>query len=96
MVSLVDIAPATERVITFTDAQLDVYGVYELQVLEDVLRRADASAMETVAQRIRHKIRWERRDEPPEPFLRAFYAALRARLEQRLLLGKRKADKHST
>ncbi len=43
---------------------------------------------------IRQKIAW---DGPPladEPFLEAFYAALRGRLERRLLLGKRRESKH--
>jgi uncharacterized RDD family membrane protein YckC len=84
----------------FTDAQLDAYGIYELQVLEDVLRRArtarDPRALSVVAGRIRAKIRWSGESNvPAEPFLRDFYAALRARLEARLLLGKRKEDKHS-
>jgi hypothetical protein len=78
----------------FTDAQLDAYGVKELQVLESVLRTSDTAAMEAVAQRIRQKIGWRR---PPREldseFLRAYYAAMRRRLEQRLLFGVRKRDK---
>jgi uncharacterized RDD family membrane protein YckC len=86
----------------FTAAQLDVYGIYELQVLEDILRKTqlevalDPGQLEVVADRIKTKIRWPRdawRVEP-EPFLRDFYAALRNRLEARMLLGKRKVDKH--
>jgi uncharacterized RDD family membrane protein YckC len=84
----------------FTDAQLDAYGIYELQVLEEVLRRSeserDPRALSVVAERIRRKIGWSgTAPSAPEPFLREFYAALRARLEARLLLGKRKEDKHS-
>ena len=86
----------------FTDEQLDVYGIYELQVLEEVLRRGrgaagDREALKTVAERIRTKIAWTppsgRAD--PEGFLKDFYAALRARLERRMLLGKRKEDKYA-
>lgn len=87
---------------TFTDAQLDAYGNYELQVLEEVLRRrkesGDARASAAVAEAVRKKIRWER----PLPvaeidrFLRDFYTALRRRLEHRMLLGRRKPDKHSS
>jgi uncharacterized RDD family membrane protein YckC len=85
----------------FTDAQLDVYGNFELQVLEDVLRgREHASrareAQLAVAERIARKIGWREpvpAREAPE-FLRAFYAALRARLEQKLLWGRSKKDKH--
>ncbi len=89
------------RPFPFTDAQLDVYGNYELQVLEDVLRRArgtgaDPKMLDAVARKICKKIRWSGEVGRPEPFLDAFYAALRARLEHRLLLGRAKADKHAT
>jgi uncharacterized RDD family membrane protein YckC len=87
---------------SFTDEQLDVYGNYELQVLEEVLRgtRSRESGLEAqlvVAERIRRKIGWVDPVPPPRTgaFLRAFYAALRARLESRMLLGRRKEDKHS-
>lgn len=81
----------------FTIAQLDVYGVKELQVLESVLRLKEAAAMEAVAERIRFKIGWRKgAAESDEEFLRAYYGALRLRLEQRLLFGKRKRDKHDT
>jgi len=79
---------------TFTAGQLDVYGVRELQILEDVLRR-DASTMDAellprVAERIRSRIGWEGPVTEPEVFLRAFYRAQRARLEQELRLGRRR------
>ena len=82
----------------FTDAQLDVYGIYELQTLEAVLRRgggeANRSALATVAERIQRKISWEGSGKTePYWFLRDFYAALRARLEARMLLGKRRESK---
>jgi uncharacterized RDD family membrane protein YckC len=78
----------------FTQAQLDAYGVYELQVLEEVLRRRDRKTMASVADRIRTKIAWTRREnEIDADFLSAYYAALRGRLEGRLLFGKRKKDK---
>ncbi len=84
--------------VAFTDAQLDVYGVYELQVLEDVLRgRGRAGhdeAVRTVAGKVREKIGWTGPAVADEPFLDAFYAALRGRLERRLLFGTRRADKH--
>ncbi len=93
-------APAAAH--AFTDAQLDVYGIYELQVLEEVLRRArgqsgDRDALKAVTDRIAAKIGWqgERRALYEETFLRDFYAALRGRLERRMLLGHRKADKHA-
>jgi uncharacterized RDD family membrane protein YckC len=82
----------------FSPAQLDAYGVYELQVLEDVLRASGPGRRETleaVAAKIRARIGWEGR-EADEAFLRRYYAALRGRLEGRLLFGKRRADKHDT
>jgi uncharacterized RDD family membrane protein YckC len=79
----------------FSEKQLDQYGVKELQVLENVLRHADAAAIEAVADRIRTKINWRRApSESDIDFLNAYYVNLRRRLEQRLLFGVRKRDKH--
>ena len=79
----------------FTAAQLDAYGVKELQVLEDVLRRRHIETIRGVADRIRVKIGWMRGpDESDFDFLDAYYAALRRRLEQLMLLGRRRKDKH--
>jgi uncharacterized RDD family membrane protein YckC len=84
-----------DAVFAFTTAQLDAYGVKELQVLESVLRRGEESAMTAVADQIRAKIGWTKRaNESHREFLNAYYASLRRRLEQRLLFGKRKRDKH--
>ncbi len=84
-----------EAAYAFTTAQLDTYGVKELQVLEQVLRVSEPTAMEAVATQIRTKIGWTARAyENDKDFLSAYYAALRRRLEQRLLLGVRKKDKH--
>jgi uncharacterized RDD family membrane protein YckC len=81
----------------FTRDQLAVYGVYELQVLEKVLRRSgfdEARAqMATVREKICAKIGWEDEVKDDEKFLRAFYAAQRAHLEGRMLLGDRREDK---
>jgi uncharacterized RDD family membrane protein YckC len=78
----------------FSDEQLDAYGVRELQVLEDVLRRRNLNTYAAVAERIRRKIGWTPApDESDWSFLEAYYIALRARLEARLLLGRRKRDK---
>ncbi len=80
--------------LTFTQAQLDAYGVKELHVLEDVLRRYDAKTVKAVAERIRAKIDWpENAGGSDGDFLDAYYRALRGRLETRLLFGKRRADK---
>ena len=80
---------------TFTQAQVDAYGVKELQVLEDVMRRNNIATNRDVAERIRRKIGWEKlADESDWAFLDAYYAALRRRLETRMLLGRRRVDKH--
>ncbi len=76
----------------FTEAQLDVYGIYELQVLEQVLRDDQPDAIAAVAATIRNKIGaphdgWDR------DFLVAYYDAMRARMERGLLFGKRREDK---
>ena len=80
--------------IRFTLDQLDAYGIKELQVLEDVLRRFDRRAVQVVADRIRQKIGYPRGEESDGAFLSAYYAALRQRLEARALLGRRRVDKH--
>jgi uncharacterized RDD family membrane protein YckC len=83
---------------TFTSAQLSVYGEYELSVLADLLRQEDAARfqrMELVVEKIQTKISYQPRVAPAQydKFLHDFYAALRGHLEQRMLFGKRKADK---
>jgi len=79
----------------FTRDQVDAYGVMELQVLEDVLRKSEPKVLRAVADRIRGKIDWiAGPTETDAAFLNAYYTALRRRLEQRLLFGKRRKDKH--
>ena len=85
---------------SFTDAQLGVYGIYELQVLEGVLRQDPASpgylvSVATVAEKIRAKIDYRGAYADDFRFLRDFYTALRAHLEQKMLFGKRREDKFS-
>ena len=81
----------------FTTAQLDAYGVKELHVLEDVLRRYDPTMLAAVSGRIRAKIGWAHSPtEGDGDFLDAYYRALRGRLESRLLFGRRRMDKHDT
>ena len=80
----------------FTDAQLDVYGVFELQTLEKVLRDARPEAIVPVAAAIRRKIGVEDRGEHDYAFLTAYYNAARQRMERGLLFGKRKLDKYDT
>lgn len=79
----------------FTVEQMDAYGAKELHVLEDVLRQRDRRTVRVVAERIAGKIGWDRAaDEDDYDFLSAYYAALRKRLESRLLMGVRRRDKH--
>lgn len=77
----------------FTPAQLDAYGVKELQVLEQVLRTVDKPTVRAVADRISAKIGYARGDASDLEFLRAYYHAIRGRLESRLLMGRRRKDK---
>ncbi|UAJ09757.1 RDD family protein [Glacieibacterium megasporae] len=84
----------------FTDAQLAAYGVFELQTLEDVLRRSEVNPMRrrpddpviAVAASIRRKIGFKGGDD--FAFLTAYYAALLVRLERQNLFGKTRRDKH--
>jgi uncharacterized RDD family membrane protein YckC len=99
-VLLADLAAAPGAAIAFTREQLDVYGIQELQVLEDLLRRRaegtlGSGVLDEVAGKIRRKIGWQPHDPavPAETFLRAFYGAQRGRLEQRLLFGERRERK---
>ncbi|WJS98892.1 RDD family protein [Novosphingobium humi] len=79
----------------FGPAELGIYGEYELQTLERVLRENQAPAMEAVARAICAKIGWSApQGDEVRRFLDAYYTALRARLEQGLRFGRRKADKH--
>ena len=80
--------------IRFTLEQLDAYGIKELQVLEDVLRKFDRKAVTLVAARIREKISYSQDEMSDGAFLSAYYAALRQRLEARALMGRRRVDKH--
>ena len=81
--------------IVITQAEADVYGVRELSVLEEVLRRKDTETMRAVAARIRGKIkRAKAHGETDQAFLEAYYLALRTRLEGRMLFGHKRRDKH--
>lgn len=82
---------------TFTPEQIDTYGIKELHVLEDVLRAKDPDVLKDVANRIRTKIGWVWEEgENDASFLRAYYAALRGRLESKMLMGVRRKDKFDT
>ena len=78
----------------FTPTQMDIYGIHELHVLEDVLRQSTPEIKRDVANRIAAKIGWAPESGQTDvSFLETFYAALRKHLEQRMLFGEKKADK---
>lgn len=79
----------------FTDAELAVYGIFELQELERVLRGRDPRAMREVADAIRAKIGRPVAEED-DVFLLSYYRQLKARLERKLLFGKRREDKYAS
>ena len=79
---LPDATPVRVADLAFTDTQLDAYGVFELQTLEDVLRREDADASAIVAHAIRTRLGWIGREDDAT-FLAAYYAAARARMGAR-------------
>jgi len=76
----------------FSDAALSLYGEYELQTLEEVLRSGKPDAIATVAATIRRKASLPD-DGDDAGFLSDYYAALCVRLERGLLVGRRRADK---
>lgn len=85
---------------TFTTKQLGFYGIYELQVLEGVLRQTPEmpgwfEAITTVTDKIRTKIGYDQPIQDSERFLKDFYAAQRSHLEQKMLFGQRREDKYS-
>jgi uncharacterized RDD family membrane protein YckC len=85
----------------FPEQQLKAYGAFELQVLEELLRRPDspdsARVLNEVRDTICRKIGWS----TPVPinqtarFLRDFYTVERAFLERAQLYGKARADKYA-
>ncbi len=87
----------------FTSSQIDAYGVKELHVLENVLRKNDPTTIAEVTARIMQKIEWPQLDKDPDKtgdenaaqleFLNAYYGALRGKLETKLLFGVRRTDK---
>jgi uncharacterized RDD family membrane protein YckC len=86
---------------SFTEQHLRAYGAFELQVLEELLRRPDSAessrVLNDVCDKICRRIVWT---DPVPPnqvalFLRDFYTAERAFLEREQLYGKGRADKHA-
>ena len=80
---------------TFTDDELAVYGEYELQTLERVLRENRADAVNAVYETICGKLGRDPWPGDARAFLDAYYTQLRARLEAGMRMGQRKADKFS-
>jgi uncharacterized RDD family membrane protein YckC len=86
---------------SFTDQQLRAYGAFELQVLEELLRRPNTAdsmrLLNEVCDKICRRIGWAA--PVPHgavlPFLREFYTAERAFLEREQLFGKARADKYA-
>ena len=77
----------------FGEAELAIYGEYELQTLERVLREGRPEAMAAVQDAICRKIGWSTGSGDEQAFLEAYYTQLRARLESGMRMGQRKADK---
>lgn len=88
-------APHWAQAYRFSDEELAVYGEYELQTLERVLREERVEAIEAVYQAICRKLGWQVGAGDEKVFLEAYYTQLRARLEANMRMGNRKADKHS-
>jgi uncharacterized RDD family membrane protein YckC len=86
---------------SFTEQQLRAYGAFELQVLEELLRRPDSEesmrVLNDVCGKICGKIGWSAPVPPNQValFLRDFYTAQRAFLEREQLFGKVRLDKTS-
>lgn len=87
---LVGSTPAARR--TFSEAALNLYGIYELQTLEDVLRGERPEAVATVARIIREKAGIPD-DGDDYGFLADYYAALCTKLEAGLMVGRRRESK---
>lgn len=77
----------------FTPQELTVYGIFELQELERVLRQDDRDTMIAVADTIRAKIGWTLQEDD-KLFLVAYYRQLKQRQERDLLFGKRRMNKY--
>jgi uncharacterized RDD family membrane protein YckC len=90
---LVATRPASERAPRqFSEAALSLYGEYELQALEGVIRENRPEAVRVVADTIRAKAGLPD-DYDDLGFLQDYYAALCVRLERGMLMGRRRADK---
>jgi len=95
-----DLVEAAAR-FSFTEQHLRAYGAFELQVLEELLRRPDSPesrrVLDDVCDKICRRIGWTDPVPPADVaiFLRDFYTAERAFLEREQLFGKGRADKYA-
>ena len=95
-----DLVEAAAR-FSFTEQHLRAYGAFELQVLEELLRRPDSPesrrVLNDVCDKICRRIGWTDPVPPADVaiFLRDFYTAERAFLEREQLFGKGRADKYA-
>ena len=86
---------------TFTHEHLSKYGAFELQVLEELLRRPrtpeTSALLDDVCKKIRRKIGWSGQIPSADVrrFLTDFYAAEREELERGKLFGRMREDKTS-
>ena len=95
----VNFLPKLRLEVAIATEQLDLYGIEELQVLEQLLRRGsdrgEAEVLEAVARKIKEKIAWTGAGDARDTweFLNAFYRQQRARLEHKVLFGVRQEKK---
>ena len=88
-------ASASDHAFQFIPTELAVYGEFELQTLERVLREGREAALNDVADAISRKIGRAYPYNAERAFLEAYYLQLRGNLEQGMRLGRRKVDKYA-
>jgi uncharacterized RDD family membrane protein YckC len=94
-----DLTEAVSASYTFQERHLRAYGAFELQILEDLLRRPSTPDSQSLRREVRDKIRtkigWTEpvADEATDSFLRNFYAAQREHLEREQLYGRFRENK---
>ncbi|HEX8413124.1 MAG TPA: RDD family protein [Sphingomicrobium sp.] len=86
------VGTGNDRRRTFSEDALRLYGIYELQTLEQVLRDERPEALMKVASIIRQKAGIAD-DGDDYGFLADYYAALCARLESGMMVGRRRENK---
>lgn len=86
----------------FKDEHLGYYGKYELQTLEEILRKSDSTQINEIKKAVADRIHknlvksgWEGEIGDYDEFLLAFYTSQRNKLEKDRIFGNKKADKLS-